>query len=83
MASRKILLAVFAALCLVNSISSEAPPCDASATCDLPDCRCSGVDIPGGLRERDIPQVTFTLHYVVLIEIIKLKNFCSSDTITD
>lgn len=26
--------------------------------CKLPDCRCSGTDIPGGFNVTDIPQVS-------------------------
>ncbi|XP_034825962.1 chitin deacetylase 8-like [Maniola hyperantus] len=32
-----------------------AEPCDETA-CQLPECRCSEVDIPGGLQPRDTPQ---------------------------
>lgn len=34
-----------------------AEACDAEA-CQLPDCRCSSTDIPGGLAARDTPQVS-------------------------
>lgn len=43
-----------------NSVGeAELPlgqPCDPEA-CQLPDCRCSTTDIPGGLDPRDTPQV--------------------------
>ncbi|CAH0697353.1 unnamed protein product [Spodoptera exigua] len=55
------------ALLLVSAVAlaeeeevEEAPECDLEA-CKLPNCRCSGVDIPGGLSPRDTPQfVTVT-----------------------
>nr|AYX80514.1 chitin deacetylase 6 [Spodoptera exigua] len=44
---------------LAEDSSSEVPaaaePCDREA-CKLPNCRCSGTDIPGGLTPRDTPQ---------------------------
>ncbi|XP_060807878.1 chitin deacetylase 8 [Amyelois transitella] len=48
---------------VVSALADELPlaeQCDEEA-CQLPDCRCSSTDIPGGLRPRDTPQfVTIT-----------------------
>lgn len=42
-----------------------APPCDPKA-CKLPDCRCSGWDIPGNLSVEQVPQmVLFAFHAAV------------------
>ncbi|XP_075986207.1 chitin deacetylase 8-like [Anticarsia gemmatalis] len=53
-------LLLVAAAVVAEEDENEAPECDPEA-CQLPNCRCSGTDIPGGLRARDVPQfVTIT-----------------------
>ncbi|XP_047519779.1 chitin deacetylase 8 [Pieris napi] len=50
------LLVIFA--CVIAALAQELPlaeECDA-AKCKLPDCRCSGTDIPGGFEPHRIPQ---------------------------
>lgn len=47
---------VLVALGNVNSELPQAEPCNENI-CKLPECRCSSVDIPGGLAPRDTPQV--------------------------
>lgn len=44
------------ALAKGQSDISLAEPCNPVA-CQLPECRCSTTDIPGGLAARDTPQV--------------------------
>eukprot|EP00731_Ephydatia_muelleri_P022731 Em0015g314a len=41
---------------LAAVISNPAQPC-VPDQCELPDCRCAGVDIPGGLTPSNIPQI--------------------------
>lgn len=50
-------LVIFA--CVVAALAEElslAEECDVEK-CKLPDCRCSGTDIPGGFKPYEIPQV--------------------------
>lgn len=37
---------------------TPAEVCNQDAACELPDCRCSSTNIPGGLLPRDTPQVS-------------------------
>ncbi|KAI8423638.1 hypothetical protein MSG28_012698 [Choristoneura fumiferana] len=60
-----LVLALFVAVWAQEESEEEgltlAEPCDAES-CQLPDCRCSSTNIPGGLAARDVPQfvlVTF------------------------
>jgi Polysaccharide deacetylase len=54
----RLLLGVFCALALVDAITAaveKAAKCDKEA-CQLPNCRCSSRDIPGGYTAEEIPQ---------------------------
>lgn len=55
-----LVLALFVAVWAQDESGEDgltlAEPCDAEA-CQLPDCRCSSTNIPGGLAARDVPQV--------------------------
>lgn len=61
---------VFQALCASSMHLEKIPatPCD-STVCKLPDCYCSGTDIPGGLSPSDTPQVFFK-SYIEFINFI-------------
>ena len=54
----KFLLVVVlgAILALSQGMDCPAKPCNPAA-CQLPDCRCSSTDMPGGLSPKDVPQV--------------------------
>lgn len=51
-----VALALFVAVALAEEELVLADVCD-EEDCQLPDCRCSGTNIPGGLNPRDVPQV--------------------------
>lgn len=73
MARCAIILALIvsaAASALPAAREKTAPYCD-PAQCVLPDCRCSSLDIPGGLTPAETPQVCF--HDSKLIVHIKFK----------
>lgn len=50
-----LVLCLTIALALADGELQLAEECDVEA-CQLPDCRCSNVEIPGGLEARDTPQ---------------------------
>nr|QIJ96692.1 chitin deacetylase 5 [Glyphodes pyloalis] len=50
-----------------------ADQCDAEA-CRLPDCRCSGTNIPGGLRARDTPQFVL-LTFDDAVNVINIETY--------
>lgn len=56
----RIFLALVLCVAAVSAQVEPAPECtDAEREkCTLPNCRCSGVDIPGGLQPEETPQVT-------------------------
>lgn len=52
----------FAVIVLLFAVSLADDELDLAEGCDeelcqLPDCRCSSTNIPGGLASRDVPQV--------------------------
>lgn len=51
-----VALALFVAVALAEEELVLADVCD-EEDCQLPDCRCSSTNIPGGLNPRDVPQV--------------------------
>ena len=48
--------------CVVLGMKGPALPCN-SAVCQLPDCRCSTTDIPGGFDRSEVPQVNFYKYF--------------------
>lgn len=52
---------LIAAAVAADSEENKAEECDPE-TCQLPDCRCSSTEIPGGLDPRDVPQVSINVN---------------------
>ena len=49
-----IVLLTFSAF--IAEVKAKAKPCNPDL-CKLPDCYCSGTDIPGGLGPKETPQI--------------------------
>ena len=47
---------VLLALVAAQGSNGPAQPC-VPALCQVPDCRCSSTDVPGGLDPKNVPQV--------------------------
>ena len=61
-------LMVIASLWIVGAVPATSP-CPPRPTCSLPDCQCASKEIPGGLRQDQVPQmVTITLDGAIRVQ---------------